>query len=110
MTTTDIDALVREMRQARMVREAADDLERQQANYTALKKHEQIWRANAEKFEDLCDRQQAMVEAAREKFKRIIRVRAGDGMFEGREALDEMARLAGEALAALDAPPEGEGT
>ncbi len=40
----------------------------------------------------------------------IIQVRGGIGMFEGKEALDEMARLAGDALASLKTEtPETEG-
>lgn len=39
------------------------------------------------------------IERLRSYLTRIIQVRGGAGMFEGKEALDEMARLAGEALA-----------
>ena len=88
MTTTDIEALVV------LARDRADMLSANDYSSGLIGR-----------LADALERQQAVVEAARKKFERIIQVRAGHGMLEGREALDEMARLAGEALAALDAPP-----
>lgn len=96
-------------------------IEQQQARIAGLEAdlatQIQIGVTDAEEMDQLLERAEAAESAlaqadareadSRHCFKRIIQVRAGDGMLQGKEALDEMARLAGEALSRLDQPESG---
>ena len=109
--TPDIEALIADLREVdnAMLTAAADALERQQARIALLEEHNDQHNRTGAKMARDNKAMEAVVKSAREKFEQIIRVRGGYGKLGGGDALNEMARLAGEALAALDAPPEGEG-